>query len=155
MLLDLMQNVVSKVSEDVGFNVRFMYGSTLSVVNEITLLRRRMEVYPAIILFQEGIIETDKRYWYEYDIPKIAIATTTKYDLTDMQRINTTFQNVIYPIFDSFQKQLRIIDLNYELLLNRTDIPFYHETQNTNNFNQLVDGCIIRRFVLKEEKNRC
>ena len=155
MLLDLMQNVVSKVSEDVGFNVRFMYGSTLSVVNEITLLRRRMEVYPAIILFQEGIIETDKRYWYEYDIPKMAIATTTKYDLTDMQRINTTFQNVIYPIFDSFQKQLRIIDLNYELLLNRTDIPFYHETQNTNNFNQLVDGCIIRRFVLKEEKNRC
>lgn len=155
MLLDLMQNVVSKVSEDVGFNVRFMYGSTLSVVNEITLLRRRMEVYPAIILFQEGIIETDKRYWYEYDIPKMAIATTTKYDLTDMQRINTTFQNVIYPIFDSFQKQLRVIDLNYELLLNRTDIPFYHETQNTNNFNQLVDGCIIRRFVLKEEKNRC
>lgn len=155
MLLDLMQNVVSKVSEDVGFNVRFMYGSTLSVVNEITLLRRRMEVYPAIILFQDGIIETDKRYWYEYDIPKMAIATTTKYDLTDMQRINTTFQNVIYPIFDSFQKQLRVIDLNYELLLNRTDIPFYHETQNTNNFNQLVDGCIIRRFVLKEEKNRC
>lgn len=155
MLLDLMQNVVSKVSEDVCFNVRFMYGSTLSVVNEITLLRRRMEVYPAIILFQEGIVETDKRYWYEYDIPKMAIATTTKYDLTDMQRINTTFQNVIYPIFDSFQKQLRIIDLNYELLLNRTDIPFYHETQNTNNFNQLVDGCIIRRFVLKEEKNRC
>ena len=150
-----MQNVVSKVSEDVGFNVRFMYGSTLSVVNEITLLRRRMEVYPAIILFQEGIVETDKRYWYEYDIPKMAIATTTKYDLTDMQRINTTFQNVIYPIFDSFQKQLRVIDLNYELLLNRTDIPFYHETQNTNNFNQLVDGCIIRRFVLKEEKNRC
>ncbi|MBO7713572.1 MAG: hypothetical protein J6S85_08375 [Methanobrevibacter sp.] len=155
MLLNLMQNVVSKVSEDVGFNVRFMYGSTLSVVNEITLLRRRMEVYPAIILFQEGIVETDKRYWYEYDIPKMAIATTTKYDLTDMQRINTTFQNVIYPIFDSFQKQLRVIDLNYELLLNRTDIPFYHETQNTNNFNQLVDGCIIRRFVLKEEKNRC
>lgn len=155
MLLDLMQNVVSKVSEDVGFNVRFMYGSTLSVVNEITLLRRRMEVYPAIILFQEGIIETEHRYWYEYDIPKIAIATTTKYDLTDMQRINTTFQNVIYPIFDSFQSQLRKVDLNYELLLNRTDIPFYHETQNTNNFNQLVDGCIIRRFVLKEEKVRC
>lgn len=155
MLLDLMQNVVLKVSEDVNFNVKFMYGSTLSVVNEITLLRRRMEVYPAIILFQEGIVETDKRYWYEYDIPKMAIATTTKYDLTDMQRINTTFQNVIYPIFDSFQKQLRVIDLNYELLLNRTDIPFYHETQNTNNFNQLVDGCIIRRFVLKEEKNRC
>lgn len=155
MLIDMMQNVVSKVSEDVGFKVRFMYGSTLSVVNEITLLRRRMEVYPAIILFQEGIIEIEHRYWYEYDIPKMAIATTTKYDLTDMQRINTTFQNVIYPIFDSFQKQLRVIDLNYELLLNRTDIPFYHETQNTNNFNQLVDGCIIRRFVLKEEKDRC
>lgn len=155
MLLDLMQNVVSKVSEDVGFNVRFMYGSTLSVVNEITLLRRRMEVYPAIILFQEGIVETDKRYWYEYDIPKMAIATTTKYDLTDMQRINTTFQNVIYPIFNSFQKQLRLIDLNYELLLNRTDIPFYHENQNANTFNQLVDGCILRRFTIKEEKNRC
>lgn len=155
MLIDLMQNVVSKVSEDVNFNVRFMYGSTLSVVNEITLLRRRMEVYPAIILFQEGIIETDHRYWREYDIPKMAIATTTKYDLTDMQRINTTFQNVIYPIFNSFQKQLRLIDLNYELLLNRTDIPFYHENQNANTFNQLVDGCILRRFTIKEEKNRC
>lgn len=155
MLLDLMTKVVSDVSEDVGFNVRFMYGNTISVVNEITLLRKRMEVFPVIILFQEGIVETEHRYFYEYDIPKMSIATTTKYDLTDIQRINSTFRNVIYPIFDSFQSHLKQVDLNYELLLNRTDIPFYHESQNTNTFNQLVDGCIIRRFALREEKIRC
>ena len=155
MLINLMSNIVTRVSQDVGFQVRFMYGNTISVVNEITMLRKRMEVYPAIILFQEGITETEHRYWYEYDIPKIAIATTTKYDLTDIQRIKSTFTNIIYPIFDAFQREVNKIDLNYETLIVRTDIPFYHETQNTNTFNQLVDGCIIRRLVIKELKERC
>lgn len=155
MIQELFQSVVDKVSESVGYNVRFIYGNTLSVVNEITLLRKRMEVYPAIILFQEGIIETNKQYYTEYDIPKVAIATTTKYDLTDMQRIKTTFANVIYPIFNAFENEIKKIDLDYNLELNRTDIPFFHENQNANTFNQLVDGCIVRRFVLKVERDRC
>lgn len=151
MIAEIMSNVVKNVSEQVGYDVKYLFGSTLSVVNQITLLQRQQDVYPAIILFQEGLTETKYPYYTEANIQKMAICTLTKYDLTDMQRIHTTFKDVIYPCYDAFLSELQKIHSGYELIINRADIQFFNESGNKHTFNQMVDGCVLRPFTMKIE----
>lgn len=155
MIVDLMDSIVKGVAKDVGFAVKFMYGNTLSVVNQITTIQKVKEVYPAIILFNEGLVITDRRYYTEVNVSKMAICTLTKYDMTDRQRLESTFAKTIYPCYDAFLRRLREVSLDYELIINRADIPYFYEGNNRNTFNQLVDGCVLRPFTLKVEKVAC
>ena len=146
---------MEKVNKRTGMNISFEHGNTLTVVNRITELRSKgTGVYPAIILFTEGLVEMQHKYYLELKIPKIAICTMTKINATEAQRLEVTFKEIIYPIFESLQKELRRLHNGYKLVLNRTDIPYFNDGDK-NTFNQLVDGCIIKNLNIKVSYDAC
>jgi hypothetical protein len=146
--IDILQTVTKKVSKKLNMKITFQHGHTLTVVNYITQLQKlNSNVYPAVIVFTEGIEEW-RNDFCEFKIPKIAICTLTKMDATEKQRLESNFQNNIYPIFEQLQKELQNIHYGYDLVLTRTDIPYFISSDK-NVFNQLVDGCIVKNLKMK------
>ena len=143
------------VSEKLKKEITFQHGNTLTVVNYITNLRKENKVYPAIILFTENLTETKKEFYYEFVIPKIAICTTTVEDATEKQRLESNFEKIIFPIFEELSKELMKIHADYNLFINRVDIPYFSNDKNENKFNQLVDGCLIKNLNLKIFEEQC
>jgi len=154
--IDILKNITKEVSNELFMKINFHHGHTLTVVNLITELKKSgKKAYPAVIVFTEGIIEKRDKYYFEFTIPKIAICTLTKLNASDEQRLESTFKDIIYPIFENLQKKLQIINVGYDLSLTRTDIPFFLQLDNKNTFNQLVDGCIIKNLKMKVMYEQC
>ena len=149
-----LREVTESISAKTGIDVTFQHGNTLTVVNYITKLINTNKVYPAIIMFTEGLTEVKHRYYYEFFIPKIAICTTTVKEATERQRLEKNFEMVIFPIFEAFEKELRAKNAGYNLVINRTDIPYF-SSQNQNQFYQLVDGCLIKNLRIKIPLESC
>lgn len=146
------KGLTKKVSEKTKIDVTFQHGNTLTVVNYISKLRELKQVYPAIILFTEGLTEVNEVECYDFTIPKIAICTTTVLDATENQRLEKNFETIIFPIFKALEKEIKKVHIGFNLVINRTDIPYFSENQLENNFNQLVDGCLIRNLKIRIKK---
>jgi len=153
--IDILKQATELVEISLSKEIKFFHGNTITVVNYIQQLKAMKDVYPAIIVFTEGITERQNDYVIEFTIPKIAICTTTVENATEKQRLESNFANIIYPIFEAFQIELRKINSTYNLIINRTDIPFFIENSNKNTFYQLVDGCLIKNLSMKVEKTGC
>jgi len=154
--IDIIRQAVENVSTTLGYEVSFVHGNTLTIVNYITRLRQEglNKVYPAICLFTEGYVENQESWFVEFTIPKIAICTVSIENATEKQRLESNFTNIIYPIFEELSKELKKIHLGYNLIINRTDIPYFAESE-ANTFNQLVDGCIIKNLKIKADNMVC
>ena len=153
--IDILKEATERVSKQLKMDITFQHGNTLTVVNYITSLKDRMsKVYPAVIVFTEGMIEKRDDYFIDFTIPKVAICTLTKMNATEKQRLESTFKTIIYPIFESLQRELQRLDYSYDLVLNRTDIPYFEDT-NKHKFNQLVDGCVIKNLKMKVLYEQC
>jgi len=154
--IDILKEATEKVSKTLEMDITFQHGNTLTVVNYITNLQEKgvKKVYPAVIVFTEGMTEKREEYFIEFMIPKIAICTLTKLNATEKQRLESTFQNIIYPIFESLQNTLDKLHYGFNFVLTRTDIPYFTD-ENKNTFNQLVDGCIIKNLKMKAMYEQC
>lgn len=148
----VLRDLTERVSEKTQIDVTFQHGNTLTVVNYITKLRESRKVYPAIILFTENLTETNYSEYVEFSIPKIAICTTTVEDATERQRLESNFENIIFPVFRELEREIKRVHLGFDLVINRTDIPYFSENQLDNKFNQLVDGCLIRNLKIRVKK---
>lgn len=149
--IDIMRDLTGRISEQIGYDVKFFFGSTTSVVNYIQRLNEGGEtaIYPAIVIFTEGLTENQSNYHIEFSILKMAIVCNTIYSLTEIERKELVFDKIVYPIFELFQKECKL--LNPETTINRIDIPFVNENK-TNTFVDLVDGCLIKNLSMKIEK---
>lgn len=156
-LVDILKNITKIVSEETGIELSFHHGNTLTVVNYITKLRQELRVFPAIILFTEGVYEIESIFYSEFYIPKIAICESTVDNATENQRLESNFKNIIYKIFKSFSNNLKEISLEPNLNIKRSDIPYFTTNKNENKFNQLVDGSIITdlRIQVDHEEWEC
>jgi len=149
--IDIMRDLTDRITEAIGYEVKFFFGSTTSVVNYIQRLNNGGEtsIYPAIVIFTEGLSENQSNYHIEFTIPKMAIVCNTVNSLTETERKELTFSKMIYPIFELFQKECKT--LNPNTVVNRIDLPFVNENKS-NTFVDLVDGCLIKNLSIKVEK---
>ena len=154
--IDILKTATEKVSAHLKRDVTFIHGNTNTVRNYITKLQSAgIVVYPAVIVFTEKMTEKRDRYYYEFTIPKISICTLTEINATEKQRLESNFQHIIYPIVERLQKELQKIHVGYNLVLNRTDIPYFTQEENKNTFHQFVDGCIIKNLTMKVMYESC
>lgn len=153
--IDILKEATERVSNSLNMDVTYQHGRTETIVNYITQLQsKKSKVYPAVIVFTEGMTEHKEENWLEFMIPKIAICTLTKINATEKQRLESTFTNIIYPVFESLEKELRNLHYGYNLVVNRTDMPYFADA-NKNTLNQLVDGCVIKNLSMKVMYEQC
>ena len=156
--ISVMKQATDVVANELNKEITFIHGNTISVVSQILKLREssKNKVYPIVIVFNERIIEIEKTLFLEFTIPKIVICTNTVDDASDDQRLQTTFKNIIHPIFQSLQKELKRLHYKFDPDIKRTDIPYYDdEGKNKNPLNDLVDGCLIRDLKMKVMLDQC
>ena len=72
--IDIIEEATATVSEKLGYKVNFYAGTTQSVINYVERLKSNMDIYPAVVVFREGMIEETTIYGVKFTIPKIAIA---------------------------------------------------------------------------------
>ena len=150
----VLREVTDLVSNKLGINISFQHGNTQTVINHITEIVNHKEAFPSIVMFTEGLTESFDGNFYEFKIPKIAICTMTVSDATEKQRLESNFENIVYPIFKVFSDEIKKIHHGYKLIINRTDIA-YTSNSGKNEFYQLVDGCIIKDLRLKLREDEC
>lgn len=138
--------------------IHFESGYSNTIINSITQLAEGMDPYPIIAVFTEGLKETysNGNSFIEFNVPKISIAIRTIDDLTESQRLETSFKETLYPIFDEFSKQLKKVNFSYDLQISKSDIPYYNESNGTaNTFNDKLDGIVIKDLKLKVSLKHC
>lgn len=150
--IDILEEVTARVSEELEYKVKFYAGTTQSIVNYIERMRVNMDIYPAIVVFREGMFEEQTIYGVRFSIPKIAICCYTDLNLTEKERRAVKYDTIIYPVFEELEKQLKLLD--YSTVIQRIDIPFVNENRS-NTFYDLVDGCIIKNLKMNVEVLTC
>ena len=151
--IDVLRDATGKVSTTFGKDILFHHGETESVVNYITKLQKaNKKAYPAVIMFTEGKFEIMRRYYLEFTIPKVAICTLTKLNATDDQRLESNFQEIIYPIFESLTAELKKLHYGYDFEPPRLDCLYNNKMDK---FNQLVDGCFFKITNMKVIYQHC
>lgn len=123
--IDIMKLVVDKVNvnlhEVLHEDIKFHHGHTLTVSNYLTQLQSSgKKEFPAIIVFTENMTETINPLFIEFTIPKVVVCTLTMPELTEKERLGSTFKKIIYPIFDNLQKELEHIHYGYDLNVKRS-----------------------------------
>jgi len=132
--------------------IHFESGYTPTIVNSLTELcgSTSYEPYPLVAVFTEGMTEVQGTYDVSFRIPKMIIAVRSVENLTEAQRLEVSFQRVLYPIFNELERQLRSADFSYGLALERSDVPYYTETGGqANTFNDMLDGIIVRNLSMR------
>lgn len=148
--IDILRDATDAVGKSLGKDIHFHHGNTVTVVNYVTELQKlKSKAYPAVIVFTEGMTEVQDEFWIDFTIPKVAICKTTKLNATEKQRLESNFKKIIYPVFESLKAELEKLHYGYNLVLNRTDIPYFPTPNNKQVFNQLVDGCLIKNLKMK------
>ena len=150
--IDIIEEATATVSEKLGYKVNFYAGTTQSVINYVERLKSNMDIYPAVIVFRDGMIEETTIYGVKFTIPKIAICCYTDLNLTEKERRAVKYDTIIYPVFEELEKQLKLLD--YSAVIQRIDIPFVNENRY-NTFYDLVDGCIIKNLKMNVEVLTC
>lgn len=138
--------------------IHFESGYSNTIINSITQLANGMDPYPIIAVFTEGLKETYSKgnSFIEFNVPKITIAIRTVDDLTESQRLETSFKETLYPIFNEFSKQLNKVNFSYDLQITKSDIPYYNESNSTaNTFNDKLDGIVIKDLKMKVSLKNC
>ncbi|MDR1112791.1 MAG: hypothetical protein LBL18_03400 [Bacteroidales bacterium] len=138
--------------------ITFSSGYTSTIINEITLLTisGNKSPFPLIAMFTEQVTESISNNILTVTIPKIVICCRAVENLTEKQRIATSFKKVLHPIFEEFQKQLIKLNLSYNLTINRSDVPYYTESNSkSGKFNEMVDGIIIKNLKIKVLIKNC
>ncbi len=149
--------LLEKFDKSVAF-IHFESGYSNTIINSITQLANGMDPYPIIAVFTEGLKETYSKgnSFIEFNVPKISIAIRTVDDLTESQRLETSFKETLYPIFEEFSKQLKKINFSYDLQITKSDIPYYNESNGTaNTFNDKLDGIVIKDLKMKVSLKHC
>lgn len=140
--IDIIRDAVESVSERIGYDVQFFSGSTAGVEGYIQRLKiNESAVYPAIIVFTEGITELQKLYSVQFTIPKIVICCRSMPNYTEKEKRELVYDAIIYPIFELFAEELDM--LQYGVEITRSDIPTANEV-----LNDTVEGCFIRNLSM-------
>lgn len=129
--------------------IHFESGYTPTVINSLTELcgSRCYDPYPLVAMFTEGMTEKRDAYCVEFHVPKMILAVRSVENLTEAQRLEVSFQRVLYPIFEELERQLALADNSYGLKLERSDVPYYTESGGqANTFNDMLDGIIVRNL---------
>lgn len=162
--IDIMKKAVERVNVNLKNvlheDIKFHHGHTLTVSNYLTQLQSTgNKEFPAIIVFTENMTEKKDSLFIEFTIPKVVICTLTMPELTEKERLGSTFKKIIYPIFENLQKELEYIHFGYNLNINRVDVSYFkteaRDSKTKNMFNDPVDGCIIKNLKMKIRNIQC
>ena len=138
--------------------ITFKSGYTSTIIAELTVLTNNgnKTPYPLIAMFTELVTEKTDGGLLEFNIPKIAICCRTIDGLSEAQRLEHNFKEILYPIFEEFQNQLQKIDLGYDLILQRSDVAYYTESNSkSGKFNDMIDAIIVKNTKIKTTLNKC
>lgn len=132
--------------------IHFESGYTATVVNSLTQLTQGSlyEPYPLVAVFTDGLVETRGKWLLDIFVPKTIIAVRAVENLTEAQRLESSFEQYLHPIYEEFERQLRRMHFGYGMEVSRSDVPYYTESgSQAGTFNDLLDGIIIRNLHMK------
>lgn len=133
--------------------IHFESGYTPTIVNSLTVLSesRAIDPYPLVAVFTEGLTETSSGGLLEFFVPKIVIAVRAVENLTEQQRLDTSFRQYLHPIFEVFAQKLRLAHYGYDLEIVHSDVPYYTENvkKTSNAFNDMLDGVVVKGLRMK------
>lgn len=144
--VSIIKNCVDKIKFQQEVN--FFAGTTASVVNYIEKLKKHKDVFPAVVVFREGLFEEKTPYGFIATYPKIAIVAFTDIEMTDNERFVSRYNGIIYPIYEQLTKEILKIDVKAKI--SRTDIPYVVDNERLTFFD-LVDGCVIKNLKISYE----
>jgi hypothetical protein len=123
-VVDIFTAIVKKVSSELESTlgkVYFIYGHPIEAVNTITELTDAgitKSKYPLIYLYMKFDENYDVPIGIEYSVSlHFAIATWTDPNWKSYERIEKTFKQVLYPVYDEFKYQIE--HSGYFLLLSK------------------------------------
>ena len=137
--------------------IRFTSGKSQTVENEITLLSTSLNrnPFPLVAMFTEGMYEWEDGGFRNFRIPKTAIVIRTKSVSADeAQKLHDSFSKILHPIYEEFERQLRLLHHGYGLRIEHFDLPCMTEQNGKTSLNQLCDAVVIRNLQMKYIERR-
>lgn len=134
-----------------GKFIKFQTGRSVTIENAITLMQRssRINPFPVVCVFAEGLQEWRSEYFLEFRVPKIAIAIRTKRDTDDRQKLRDSFGMVLHPILEAVERELKKENFGYVLTVKHTDVRCQEGGTGTSSLNDLCDAVLIRDLRMK------
>lgn len=143
--IDIIREATENVSEAIGYDIQFFYGSSAGVESYMQRLKAgESAIYPAVIVFTEGITEIQKDYSVQFTIPKIVICCRSLQNYTELEKRELIYDAIIYPIFELLSDELDMMHQNVEIT--RSDLPTPNEV-----LNDTIEGCFIRNLSMNVE----
>lgn len=160
--IDILRHVVASTNEAMGRKdnpITFFSGYSSTVSNEITNLMKGSysNPFPVFCVFTEDMKETDEGGMLRVEIKKVVIACRAIPNLTESQRLASSFDTFLHPIYEEFCAQMRaVFPYTRQWSHTRTDVPLYSEAKKTNNpLNAIVDAVVIRNLKFNFPKTKC
>lgn len=137
--------------------IRFASGQSATIENETATLMKTSpyDPFPLVAMFTEGVKESIGKGVLEFTVPKIAIVIRTLSGTDEGQKMEASFRNVLHPILEEFERQLRRLHFGYGLKVAHTDLPCMSNGGRNASLNQLCDAVIIRDLKMKVMVKTC
>ena len=110
-IIDIFKDITERVSKQTGFKVNYIFGDSIYIRKTLAEMDKsqatRSERYPLIALFTPfDENKNNKSYYCEVNLNFI-IAVETLSDYTNESRKKNSFEAVIYPVYESFIKEIK------------------------------------------------
>lgn len=139
--------------------IHFESGNTQTIVNSVSkiMVDPTKDPFPLIAVFTENLKESYSKNntILEFNVSKISIAIRSVADLTESQRIQTSFKNILHKIFEEFSKQLNKVNFGFDLKIEKIDIPTNTTNSKVNELNDTLDGIVIKDLKMRVLINNC
>ena len=161
--IDILRSVVEATNEVLSdanrSDITFFSGYTSTVTNEMTNLMRGnySDPFPVFCVFTEDMKETTNGNLLQVEIKKVVIACRAIPNLTEAQRLASSFDNILHPIYKEFCAQMaKLFPYTKQWSHTRADVPLYAEAKKTSNpMNAIVDAVVIRNLKFNFYKSKC
>lgn len=165
--VDVFRNIVAGVSEDIGIEVNYQFGDwqymakTLQAMSKSHLTSGKK--YPIIGLFSPF---TEYRSDATHNLLRLSflIATATKKEYTNEERLQYSFKDILHPVYDSFMRNIkkdRYLSIDYSGVVKHDYVDNYRYGssgvygEGSNKFDDMIDGIDITNLEVKIIKNNC
>lgn len=162
--IDIIRHVVSAtdaaISERIGgAHITFRSGFASTISSEVTqMMKSQTNIpFPLFGVFTENMEEQEEGGMLRVTMPKVVIACRALPNLTEGQRLATSFDGVLLPIFVEFSRQMdAVFPYSGQWSCRRSDVPLYGDAAKSKNaLNQIVDAIVIKNLKFNFIKSKC
>lgn len=166
MIVELFKDIVSKVSENLGYDINYMFGDSSYIREQMFQLGKSYKSvkYPLIALYTPiEEYKSDPNYYCKASVGMI-IAVSTSKNYSNEQRLEASFVTMLRPIYDVLMNQILLcekLDFGYSNHVSHTYTENYvfgrrgALDSDGKELEEKIDAIEIKTLELKIKKTQC